>query len=345
MSTPESPAVERVKRGSVLGGGAFGSAMAELIASNNTPVSIYARDPKTVESINTDHTNPSFLGDSKLSTLITATMSIAECVKDTDILMICIPTPFLRDFVVKNRDLIPTGVPIVCCSKGIENNTLLTPFEILIEELPGKYHNQIAALSGPSFAKEVVQHKPTNVTIASQNQVIALKIQRLLSNRWFRVYTSNDMIGAELCGALKNVIAIACGASDGFGFGMDARAALITRGLAEITRLVVRKGGSQQTMLGLCGVGDLVLTCTGSLSRNWTVGNRMAKGETMEEIKKTMKMVAEGVNTAYSVHQMSSELGVDMPICEQVYRVIFEGISMGEALANLQNRPLRSEQD
>eukprot|EP00002_Diphylleia_rotans_P028939 TRINITY_DN5854_c0_g1_i1.p1 TRINITY_DN5854_c0_g1~~TRINITY_DN5854_c0_g1_i1.p1 ORF type:complete len:342 (+),score=87.16 TRINITY_DN5854_c0_g1_i1:51-1076(+) len=334
---------ETVKRATVLGGGAFGTAMAQLLAFNQIQVSMWVREAEVVESINKSNENSVFLKGIKLLKNISATGDFASALKDTQLIMLVIPTAFLRRFIIEYRQNLPSGVPIVCCSKGIENDTLLTPYEILIEELPGKYHASLAALSGPSFAKEVSEFKPTNVTIASHSVMLAQKIQRTLSNRWFRAYTSSDVIGAELCGALKNVIAIACGASDGFGFGLDARAALITRGLAEISRLVVKKGGNHYTMMGLCGVGDLVLTCTGNLSRNWQVGNRLAKGESIEEIQKSMQTIAEGVNTAYSVHQLANSLGVDMPICEQVYRVIFERVSIKDALAALQSRPLRAE--
>jgi len=232
-------------------------------------------------------------------------------------------------------------VPIVCCSKGIEQSTLRTPYEILVDELPGKFHDSLAVVSGPSFAKEVAAGLPTNVTCAASNPECARKVQSALSTQIFRVYTGSDIIGAELCGAVKNVLAIACGTSDGLGFGANARAGLITRGLAEMARLVVKKGGRTSTVTGLAGVGDLVLTCSSSLSRNFTVGKGLAEGKAPD----AGSAVAEGVETSRAIYNLAQELGVDMPVCTAVFRVLHEGRFVKEALAELQNRPLRSEDD
>jgi len=198
---------------------------------------------------------------------------------------------------------------------------------------------------GPSFAKEVALNQPTSVTCASLNESVAIKVQGFMSDKMFRVYVSDDLIGCELAGACKNVLAIACGASDGFGFGYDARAALITRGLAETSRLVQAKGGKESTMMGLSGVGDTVLTCTGTLSRNYQTGVSLAQGKTIDEIKAASNAIAEGVFTAKSIHQLMETTNVDMPICEAVYKVIYENMSIEGALASLQSRPLRKERD
>jgi len=210
-----------------------------------------------------------------------------------------------------------------------------------MDELPGKYHSQLAVVSGPSFAKEVAVGLPTNVTCAAVKSEVAQRVQAILSSRSFRVYRAADVVGAELCGAVKNVIAIACGASDGFGFGADARAAIITRGLAEMARIVDAKGGRASTVTGLAGVGDLVLTCSSSLSRNYTVGKSLAEGGAGD----VGNAVAEGVRTSLSIHRLAKELGVDMPICDGVHSVIHEGVPIMKALAALQDRPLKSEDD
>lgn len=324
----------------VLGGGAFGTAMAHHMAAKGTKVKMWVMEADVVESINTKNEN-SFLPGFKLSTNLTATNSVQEAVKDAEIVLLIIPTPFIAQWVEQHQMELPWNVPIVCCSKGIEESTLRSPYEILVDELPGKYHAQLAVISGPSFAKEVVVGLPTNVTCAAEKLECAQKVQAALSSRSFRVYTASDVIGAELCGAVKNVIAIACGASEGFGFGSNARAGLITRGLAEMARLVVRKGGKASTVTGLAGVGDLVLTCSSSLSRNFTVGKGLAEGKTAD----SGTAVAEGVRTSLAVHHLAESLGVDMPICEAVYQVIHKGVPIKEALAMLQSRPLGSEAD
>lgn len=305
---------------------------------------MWVREPEIVESINKQRENTEFLKGIKLPSNIIATSDLAESTRDSQLVLVVVPTQFLRSFIVANHTKLPMNVPIVCCSKGIETTSLLTPFEILSEELPGKYQAHLCALSGPSFAKEVALNLPTNVTVASSHPHVAQMVQKYMSDLNFRVYTSDDVIGAELCGALKNVIAIASGAADGFGFGFNSRAALITRGLAEMTRLVLMKGGKAETMQGLPGMGDLVLTCTGNLSRNFQVGARLAKGDKLQDIL-SGSSVAEGVKTAESVHQLALKMGVEMPISEQVYLVLYQNKPVAQALASLQARPLRAEHD
>jgi len=284
-----------------------------------------------------------FLRGVKISPNITASNDPIEALDRTEIVLIVIPTPFLRTVMIKHRDSLPLQVPLVCCTKGIEQGTLLTPYEILTAELPGKYHDMLCAVSGPSFAKEVAKGLPTSVLCASKAEKVAQKVQQAMSDKTFRVYTGNDVIGAELCGAIKNVIAISCGASQGFGFERNTAAALITRGLVEMTRLCLAKGADPATMCGLAGVGDLLLTCTSQKSRNFTVGKRIAMGESLQDIIDNMKMVAEGVKTSVSVHKLSMKLGIEMPICEQVYQVLHEGKSFRQALEELQARPLGKE--
>ncbi|CAN0052804.1 unnamed protein product [Ectocarpus sp. 12 AP-2014] len=337
METPR----DEVQKACVLGSGAFGTALAQLMARKGVPTTAWTRSQDVTDLITSTHENTPYLPGIKLSELVVATTEVSEAAEGASIVFIVVPTPFVRDFIVKHRDKIPTGVPIVVCCKGIENGSLLTPFEILEEELPGKYHKHLACLSGPSFAREVALGKPTSVTVAAKDMACASKVQEIVSDLNFRAYTSDDVMGLELFGAVKNVLAIACGASDGFEFGLNARAALITRGLAEISRMAVKKGASPLSMGSLCGVGDLVLTCTGSLSRNWTVGNRLARGEDLDTITTSMRMVAEGVKTASSVVALSDKMGVEMPICQEVFEasVLHKKKPVMEALASLQGRP------
>jgi glycerol-3-phosphate dehydrogenase (NAD(P)+) len=313
-----------------------------VLARKGTKVTIWARESEVVESVNSRNENELFLAKVKLSSNITATNDLNESLKGAQLVLLVIPTPFLRSVIVANRTALPLNVPLVCCSKGIENDTLMCPYEILIEELPGKYHHSLAVLSGPSFAKETAEGQPTSVLLACPDKTLAQQIQMMMSDVWFRVYTNDDMVGAELCGAIKNVVAIACGAAYGYGFGSNTSALLISRGLMEMTRLVMKKGGKEETMMGLAGVGDLVLTCSSHQSRNFTVGMRIAKGETLKDILAT-HTVAEGVKTSESVHLLAKKLGVEMPICEQVYQVLFSNKPFMDALSELQHRPLGPE--
>eukprot|EP00928_Gymnodinium_smaydae_P045265 TRINITY_DN30194_c0_g1_i1.p1 TRINITY_DN30194_c0_g1~~TRINITY_DN30194_c0_g1_i1.p1 ORF type:complete len:399 (+),score=87.95 TRINITY_DN30194_c0_g1_i1:141-1199(+) len=315
--------------------------MAAHLAAKGYRVSLWALEAEVCESVNTKHENTQFLSGVSLSPNVIATGSVIDAVRDASLILLVIPTPFIGSWVEKYQTSLPTGVPLLCCSKGIETETLRTPFEILIDELPGKYHKMLCVVSGPSFAREVAQGLPTSVACASEDPALAERVQEALSTRSLRVYTSSDVIGAELCGAIKNVLAIACGASDGMKFGCNARAALITRGLAEMSRLVVRKGGKASTIMGLAGAGDLLLTCTGTLSRNYTVGRQLGEGKGMD----TGAAVAEGVQTSRAIHTLAESLKVDMPLCEAVYRVVHCGVNIREALASLQDRPLRSEEE
>ncbi|KNC78871.1 hypothetical protein SARC_08709 [Sphaeroforma arctica JP610] len=331
------------KRVTVVGGGAFGTALAQLCGRQGVEVRMWVMEEHARDAINNDHENKPFLPGCPLSDTITAHKEVSEALVDTEMVLFVIPTPFFRSFLVANRTLFPVDVPLVLCSKGIENDSLDTPYEIASEELPGKYLRNLACISGPSFALEVAQNQPTSVTCAAVREEIALTVQHYLSDIMFRVYVGDDIIGAELAGAVKNVLAIACGASDGFGFGYDARAALITRGLAELRRLVVAKGGKESTLMGLAGVGDLVLTCTGTLSRNYQTGKALAEGKSIDDIRNSSKAIAEGVFTAKSIYQMQERTKVDMPICGAVYKVIYEGCSIKDALHTLQSRELKKE--
>eukprot|EP00429_Kryptoperidinium_foliaceum_P062681 CAMPEP_0176079202 /NCGR_PEP_ID=MMETSP0120_2-20121206/39612_1 /TAXON_ID=160619 /ORGANISM="Kryptoperidinium foliaceum, Strain CCMP 1326" /LENGTH=352 /DNA_ID=CAMNT_0017412957 /DNA_START=42 /DNA_END=1100 /DNA_ORIENTATION=+ len=325
----------------VLGGGAFGTAMAQHLAVKGSQVTMWALEQEVIDSVNNQHENPAYLPGFKLSERLVATLSVEEAVEGAEMVLLIIPTPFIASWIHENQRKLPWTVPLVCCSKGIEESTLRTPYEILVDELPGKYHNQLCVLSGPSFAKEIAGGLPTNATCAAKCSEVAYRVQSLVSTKSFRAYSASDVVGAELCGAVKNVLAIACGASDGLGFGDNARAALITRGLAEMARLIVKKGGRATTINGLAGVGDLVLTCSSKLSRNYSVGYSLAQGKPID----SGKAVAEGVKTSLALHILADQLGVNMPICESVHKVIHAGVPLKNVLASLQGRSLKSEDE
>jgi glycerol-3-phosphate dehydrogenase (NAD(P)+) len=328
---------------SVLGSGSFGTAIANVLGDKSYQVYLYGRRKELIEDINQLHENTEYLKGIKLSENIIGTVDIEECLSNTQLIVLAIPTQNLSAFIIENRNLFPEKIPIVCVAKGIENNTLRLVSEILEEELPGKYHNYLCYLSGPSFAKEIVQRIPTLVSIASKNEEIAKQVQNYFYTTYFRTYWHDDVIGVEIGGALKNVIAIACGVSDGLKLGHNTRAALITRGLTEIQRLGVKKGANALTFLGLTGLGDLVLTCTGELSRNRTVGFQLGLGKKLDEIIKELHQVAEGVYTAKSAYELSKKLNVEMPITESVYKMLYENVSPQDIVKNLMQRELKKE--
>jgi glycerol-3-phosphate dehydrogenase (NAD(P)+) len=330
---------------SVFGGGGWGTALAQLCARRGYSVRLWAREEEVVADINERHFNSVFLPGVALSDRVVATRSEPEALEGAEIVLLVVPSQFLRSVVVRIRYLLPAGVPIVSCSKGIEKGSLALMSEVLTDELPGKYHPWLAYLSGPSFAGEVAVGKPANVTLAGKSKEVLRRVQSALGGPSFRIYTSSDIVGVQVGGAVKNVIAIAVGACAGMGFGLSAQASLITRGLAEMTRLAVAKGANPLTLSGHAGIGDLVLTCTGALSRNRRVGFELGQGKPLDEILSSMKMVAEGVETAYSVWHLAKNLGVSMPISEQVAMVLYRGRSVQEAARELMERPLRGELD
>ncbi len=330
-------------KASVIGSGAFGTAIASVLATHCDEVQLWGREPKLVRAINEQHQNPTYLPGFSLAEKIRATLDLEEALQGSELVVSVTPSFATREVLGKAGALLPRGVPIVSGSKGIENQTLLTMTEVLEQCLPDALHPYLAVLSGPSFAREVVQGLPTVVTIASRSDEVALRCQKAFATDSFRAYTSSDVIGVELGGALKNVIAIAVGISDGLGFGHNARAALITRGLAEITRIAVRRGANPLTLAGLTGMGDLVLTCTGELSRNRHVGLELGKGRSLEEILAGTQQVAEGVRTAISARDLALRMGVELPICEQVYAIIHEGKNPKEAVVELMRRQPKGE--
>ncbi len=330
-------------RATVLGTGSFGTALSNVLATHFDEVLCWAREPEIVTGINTRHENPTYMKGIPLSPKIRATSDMKEALAGTQLIVSAIPSQVTRDVIAKALPYLPKMTPIVTVAKGIENDTLLTMTEVLESCLPEEYHPYLAVLSGPSFAKELAMHAPTVVTIAAHWERVAKKIQASLATETFRSYTSTDVVGVQLGGALKNVIAIAAGISDGLGFGHNARAAIITRGLAEISRIAVKLGANPLTLSGLSGMGDLVLTCTGDLSRNRQVGIALGKGKKLDEILAEMHQVAEGVKTAKSARDLSLKHKVELPICDAVYCITYEGKSPKQAVVELMTRALKSE--
>lgn len=332
-----------MKKATVFGAGSFGTAIASVLAHTFDEVILWGRDPATIAALNEQHENPGYLPGLKLSPKIRGTTDLQEAAQGAELVAVATPSQATRDLMSKVATFVPSHVPVVSVAKGIENETLLTMTEVLEQCLPESYHPSIAVLSGPSFAKEMVLGMPTVVTIASRWEKTAKKAQALFSSEKFRAYTSTDVVGVQVGGSLKNVIAIAAGMGDGMGLGHNTRAAIITRGLAEISRIAMRMGANPLTLSGLAGMGDLVLTCTGELSRNRKVGMELGKGRSLDEILKEMKQVAEGVKTAKSAKDLSTKLGVELPICDQVYRIAYEGKSPKAAVLDLMVRSPKSE--
>lgn len=324
---------------SVIGAGSWGTTLANLLAEKDYDVTLWAFEKDLVQEINRSRTNGTFLPGVSLSPNIEATDNIKDAVKTARFILSVVPTQFTRPVFKGVAGYIASDAVIISASKGIEQGTLLTVSSILKEVT----NREAAVLSGPSFAKEVISKHPTAVTLATKDPDTGLQLQEIFNTNYFRVYTHSDVLGAELGGALKNVIAIASGICDGLGLGHNARAALITRGLAEIVRLGKAIGADPQTFSGLSGLGDLVLTCTGPLSRNYSVGTSLGKGMTLRDILASTKSVAEGVATASSAYELSQKYGVEMPIVEQVYKVIYKGKNPAEAVKELMNRSLKSE--
>ncbi len=327
----------------VFGAGSFGTAIATVLTARCDDVVLWGRDQAVIDAINTRHENPAYLPGLTLPNQVRGTTSLEEAARGADLIVTATPSHATRELLGKALSLLPKNVPIVTVAKGIENETLLTMSEVLEQCLPKELHDDIAVLSGPSFAKEMVLKLPTVVTLAARTEETAKRAQKFFMSESFRTYTSTDLVGVQVGGALKNVIAIAAGMADGLGFGHNARAAIITRGLAEITRVAVKLGGNPLTLSGLAGMGDLVLTCTGELSRNRRVGIALGQGRKLDEILKEMKQVAEGVKTAKSARDLSRKTQVELPICEQVYLIAFEGKSPREAVGELMGRAPKSE--
>jgi glycerol-3-phosphate dehydrogenase (NAD(P)+) len=326
----------------VIGAGAWGTALADLLARNGHETRIWAYEWDVVESINRSHQNRRFLSGHILSDTLRACNSVTDTLKSAELVVLATPSHVLRPLARASAGCIPSGAPVVVASKGLERDTLALMTDVAEQELPG---HTVVALSGPSFASEVVAQQPTAVVVACRDAEAALFAQGTFSSNHFRAYTHSDVTGVEIGGALKNVMAVATGIAEGLGLGFNARAALITRGLAEMTRLGVKLGAEAATLSGLAGLGDLVLTCTGSLSRNRSVGFEVGKGVPLENVLSERETVAEGVVTTRSAHALAKREGIEMPIVDAVQRVLFEGQSARDAIAGLMTRDLRPESD
>lgn len=327
----------------VVGAGSWGTALAKLLGDQAIPTTIWAHEPEVVEAIEQRGENPAFLPGFPLNGPVRATGDLAEAIAGASVIVSAVPTQFVRGVFGEIAPTLSPNATLVSVSKGIEVGTLLTPSEIFASLAPGPLADGIVCLSGPSFAREVAAGHPTAVVGASRSPENARAIQALFSNTSFRVYTSDDVISVEFGGALKNIIAIAAGIAEGLGFGHNTVAALITRGLAEITRLGVARGGHPLTFAGLSGLGDLVLTCTGDLSRNRTVGLEIGRGRTLSEIVDSMNMVAEGVKTTRAARQLAEQMDVEMPITEQIHRILYEDKDARQVVLELMGRQLRHE--
>lgn len=323
----------------VIGAGAWGTALAVLLAEKNYEVSLWVYENALAQEIKRTRINRVYLPGVSLLERIKVSDEIEEVIKDAEYILNAVPTQYIREVFKNTPGHISQDAVAVSVSKGIEKRTLLTPSQVL-RELLGR---DVAVLSGPTFAKEVIRKLPTAVTIASTDGNAGIRLQGLFSTDYLRVYTHDDVLGVELGGALKNVIAIASGISDGLALGFNARAALITRGLAEITRLGVAMGARENTFGGLSGLGDLLLTCTSRISRNYTVGFELGGGRRLKDILSGMVMVAEGIATAESAYELSQRYKVEMPIVEQVYSIIYEDKDPATAVRDLMNRSLKSE--
>ncbi len=327
----------------VIGAGSWGTTLADMLAKKGHEVTLWAYEAELVKEMEETRVNSTFLAGISLSPLLRFTTSLQEAASGKDIVLFVAPTQVFRGVLRGVLPFLSEGTLLVNAAKGIELDTLMTISQISAELLPSRLFSDFCVLSGPSFAREVALEMPTAVVAASQGVQAAKRVQEAFSTPYFRVYTNSDMVGVELGGSVKNVIAIAAGISDGLGLGYNPRAALITRGLAEMARLGLAMGAQSSTFAGLAGMGDLVLTCTGDLSRNRTVGMQLGQGKKLAEILAGMRMVAEGVKTTESAYLLARRLGVEMPIIEQVYLVLYQDKSPRQAVLDLMTRHLKAE--
>jgi len=331
------------EKAAVLGAGSWGTALAKVLGDKGIDVTLWGRAEDHVADIERDRRNARYLPSVDLPSTLHATSDMAEALRGRPFVVTVVPSHTMRDVMARAAPLIDPEAIVISASKGIENESLETMDEVLKDVLPGKLGTRLAFLSGPSFAKEVGAGLPTAVVMASRDRRVADDAAGLFRAERFRVYTSDDVAGVELGGALKNVMAIAAGVADGMGLGHNSRAALITRGLAEISRLAVRKAANPLTLAGLAGMGDLVLTCTGDLSRNRTVGYQLGQGKKLSEVLAGMSQVAEGVKTTKSAHDLARRLGVEMPITDAMYRLMYEDVPAAQVMLELLGRAPKHE--
>jgi glycerol-3-phosphate dehydrogenase (NAD(P)+) len=332
-----------MKRIAVIGAGSWGTALAIMAARAAHDVVLWSRDRDIVESINTEHANARYLSSVAIPENVTATNAFDESLSKSQIVLFAAPSHTARDLFTAMKEKLNESSIIINAAKGIEIESGKRVSEVVGDVLGPEVSNRFVCLSGPSFAKEVLEGHPTAVVAASQNESAAREVQKDLSIDNLRIYTNTDVVGTELGGSVKNVMAIAAGMTAGLGYGSNSVAALITRGLAEITRLALKQGAQLETLMGLAGLGDLVLTCTGTLSRNRYVGEELGKGRTIDEITQGMNEVAEGIKTSRAVRRLADKVGIEMPITNEVDAVLYDGKSAQAAVEELMRRPLRSE--
>lgn len=326
-------------RVAVIGAGSWGTAVA-AIASRNAPTVLWARRKELADEIATSHRNSAYLSDFTLPSTLEATSSLAEAVDGATVIVMGVPSHGFRAILTEVEPLLASGAAVISLSKGVEQQSLKRMTEVIAEVAPGRPNG---VLTGPNLAKEIMAGHPAASVVATTDDGVSAELQQVFSTDVFRVYTNTDVVGCEVAGALKNVMAIASGMADGMGFGDNTRAALITRGLAELTRLGIALGGQPLTFSGLAGMGDLVATCISRQSRNRHVGEELGKGRTIEEIVAEMNMVAEGVKTSRAVLDLAARVGVEMPIAQQVVAVLYEGKRAVDVIPALMQRQARSE--
>ncbi len=327
----------------VFGAGSWGTALAISLAMCDREVTLWARREEAAERMRSERHNPTYLAEAIIPASITVTASLEEAVQAKALWVIATPSHAVRDLAVKLAPYAHAGLIVVTVAKGIENQSLLTMTQVLAEVLDTVPASRIAALYGPSHAEELAAGKPTTAVAAAPSMEVARIIQGVFMAEHLRVYVNDDVLGVEIAGSVKNVMAIAAGMSDGIGYGDNAKAAIITRGMAEIKRLGLAMGAKASTFAGLAGIGDLVVTCTSRYSRNRYLGEEIGKGRTLKEVQESMQMVAEGVRTTASVYALAQQFGVEMPITEAVYKILFEGKAPAVAVQELMTRAAKHE--
>jgi glycerol-3-phosphate dehydrogenase (NAD(P)+) len=332
-----------VKNLAIIGAGSWGTALAIVLAPRFNRIRLWVYELDLAERINESHENDVYLAGNKLPPNVLATSNLAEAVSDTAIVLSVMPSHHVRGIYGQMLPSLQESMVFVSATKGLENETLLRASEVIREVVRPRFDPRIAVISGPTFAREVAQFEPTALVVASVDAELNTQVQEAFSGPTFRLYTSVDAVGVEVGGSIKNVVAIGAGVLHGMGLGHNATAALITRGLAEMTRLAIAMGGKPLTLAGLAGLGDLVLTCTGDLSRNRTVGIELARGRKLDEIVRSMKMVAEGIKTTNAAVDLARRHSVEMPISEQMFQMLHFGVSPREAIQRLMERSLKGE--
>jgi glycerol-3-phosphate dehydrogenase (NAD(P)+) len=329
----------------LIGSGSWGTALAIVLADNGHQVTMWTRRAEHANEINQQHTNEKYLPQVSLPSTLRCTTELKEVVEGKKVILFVVPSHGIREVVKEASPYLADDVLIIHAVKGLELGSHKRISEVIKEEIPAKLHDRLVALSGPSHAEEVSRRLPTTIVVAGESLASAEEAQDVLMNRYFRVYTNPDLIGVEIGGALKNIIALGAGISDGLAFGDNAKAALMTRGLAEISRLGLRLGANPLTFSGLAGIGDLIVTCTSTHSRNWRAGNMLGKGHQLEDVLAKMGMVVEGVKTTKAAYELALNLNVEMPITQVLYQILFENKRPKQGVEDLMGRLKTNEME